>query len=846
VSGARTPSEDAPAGTASPVDLVREELAALDRAYSRGHHGRWSARRRASLVDECLRELFASASLSADAPGGVALVALGGYGRGELAPASDIDLLVLHGSRRSDRAKAVAERLFYPLWDAGFTVGHAVRTVRDCRRLAADRLDAATALLDARLLAGDAELFGRMRERVLADVRSDPAFIAKLREAAKARRAKFGSVSHLLEPDVKEGAGGLRDIHSVRWGEIAVGHDGTLRELEAQEWLRRSEREALEAADEFLVRLRSALHLESGKKTDRVHLDFQPSLAGALGFEDEPGLPAVDGLMRATFEHARQVEHVLDAVFERLDRRGREDEAAEVRLDAPEDVMAAFAAEAEGRAPLSAAFLDAVEGMPLPQEVPWSAGVRDAFLRLLRTGDRAVATLEAMDRVGLLTRFLPEWEAVRCRPQRDPYHRFTVDVHLLEAVAGVAGLLREPPADADDPVAARAARSVNDVDGLLLGTFLHDIGKTGLGRHVQVGAKVAAAVLARIGAPEPSRGLAQFLVENHLLLSDTAVRRDLDDEDLVLDVAARVGDPERLAALYLLTAADARATGPHADTPWRATLVRELVAKVQHALERGDMGTETAARLAERIGAIHDLLGAEDADAVARFLDAVPRGYVLNVAPEDAAGHFRLIWPAPGAVEVRARAGPGARPGTYALTVVARDRPGLLSRIAGTLALSGLSILSAQVFTTEDGVAVDLFEVAGAHESEVDEERWRKFRSLLRRSVEGRLSLDHRVRDKRRHYPPPRAAIPVEVRVENGASDFYTVVEVEAADRIGLLFDITRTFADLDLDVHLAKVATYGDRVVDAFYLRDVLGQKIEDEEHREEIVRAVTARLSD
>jgi len=737
--------------------------------------------------------------------------------------------------------------LFYPLWDAGFTVGHAVRTVRDSQAIAAARLDAATALLDARLLGGDQDLFDRMRDRVVGDVRSDPrGFLAKLREAANDRRARFGSVSHLLEPDVKEGAGGLRDVHTIRWAGIAVAGDAGIRALEAAGSLRRSERDALESAEDFLVRLRSALQLESGRKIDRVHLDYQPSLAAVLGFEDEPDLPAVDGLMRATFEHARQVEHVQEAVFSRLlqpDAVAAAGGRSELQLGTPADAMAAFAATAEGSGPLSPELLDAVEGLPLPEEVPWSADVREAFLRVLRAGAGTAPALEAMDRVGVLVRFLPEWEAVRCRPQRDPYHRFTVDVHLLETLGRVAGMLDRPLED--DLVAVRAAAAIGDRDGLLLGALLHDIGKTGRGGHVEAGARIAVAVLDRMGIPEPSRGLAAFLVEHHLLLSDTAVRRDLEDEDLVLDLAARVGDPERLAALYLLTEADAWATGPHASTPWRRTLVRELVAKIQHVLERGDMGAETASRLGRRVAAIREFLRAEDAADVEGFVRTMPRSYLLAVAPEAAARHFRLVRSAPGAVEVRTVAGPGPRPGTHALTVVARDRPGLLSRIAGTLALSGLSILSAQVFTTEDGVAIDLFEVVGAFEEAVEEERWRRFRGLLRRAVEGRLSLEHRVRDKRRHYPAPRRDTPVKVTVDNGASDFYTVIEVGAADRIGLLFDVTRTFADLDLDVHVAKVATYGDRVVDAFYVRDVLGRKVEDPEAIAEIESAVKARLS-
>ncbi|HXJ66059.1 MAG TPA: ACT domain-containing protein, partial [Actinomycetota bacterium] len=453
--------------------------------------------------------------------------------------------------------------------------------------------------------------------------------------------------------------------------------------------------------------------------------------------------------------------------------------------------------------------------------------------------------LEALDRADLLERFLPAWSAVRCRPQRDPYHRFPVDVHLLEALGGVSRMLRGD-GPADDPVASHAAAAVGDqVDGLLLGALLHDIGKTGHGGHVAAGAEIASSTLDAMLLPTETRELALFLVANHLLLSDTATRRDLEDEDLILSVASTIETEERLGALYLLTVADAGATGPHAWTPWRATLVRELVSKVQHALERGDMGHEAAMRLGERAEAIRGLLRGQSLGEIERFLVRMPRNYLLAVAPERAARHFPMVNAPLGAVEVRALHEPGARPGTYALAVVARDRPGLLARIAGALALSGLSILSAQVFTTEDGVAVDLFEVEGAFHGDVDDDRWRKFRSTLRKAVEGRLSLEYRVAEKRAYYPAPRKGIRTKVTVDNRGSDFFTIIEVAAPDRIGLLFDVTRTLTDLQLDVHIAKVATYGDRVIDAFYVRDVVGRKIEDAEHEREIVAALTARLT-
>jgi len=815
--------------------LVRA-LRALDRAYSPGHHGLWSARRRASLVDEAVT------ALAADLPPRVAVVALGGYGRGTLAPASDVDLMVLHAERRPHRVREAAERLFYPLWDAGISLGHAVRTVDECLAGARERLDTACSLLDARLLWGDGSLVEDLRAKIHRLVSRDTtAFLGRLTADAAARHERHPACTTNLEPDLKGGAGGLRDLQSIDWGGRLFAQDrgglvgaGLLREREAA---------ALDGAEEFLFRIRSALHLETGRAGDRLPRELQPSLAAAFGFDATEGLDAPDALMRHLFEHARVVDHVREAFFDRALAEGPSGPEAAIPRT-PDEVMRAFAEGARRGGGLPAARLDAIEDADLGDApYAWTGQTREAFLELLATGSRGASALEAMDRLGLLARFLPAWETVRCRPQRDPYHRFTVDVHLLRTAATAAGLLQDP---GDDPLAAQAVRAVRDRQALLLGAFLHDIGKTGRGRHVEEGTRIAAEALDHMGVTEATREDAVFLVAEHLLLSDTAVRRDLSDENLVVDVAARVRDVERLAMLYLLTAADARATGVHAWTPWRQALIRELVAKVEHVLERGEMGADRADTLEDRLASVRGLLRQEDPRLVEAYLERLPRAYLLAVPPETAVRHFDLVTPTLASAEARTDAGPGDRPGTYEVTVVARDRPGLLAKVAGTLALAGLNILSARAFTTEDGVAIDLFTVEPAFQGDVDEERWRRMRTTLRKSLEGRISLEYRVREKRRHYPGPRTDIPVEVTVDNDASDFATVVEVSAPDRIGLLFDLARTFHELELDVHLAKVATYGARVVDAFYVRDLYGGKVEDREHVAEIERAVVARLSD
>jgi len=826
---------DAPADVPAPIARLKDELAALERAYSPGHHGLWSARRRAELVDAALVDLYTAATSTGDRAPRTALVALGGYGRGALCPRSDIDIVLVHDGTDAAVVAVLTQQLLYPLWDAGFTVGHAVRTPAESVELATERLDAATAMLDARLLAGDAGLLAEASGPVLAWLRSDvDGFAESLANDARDRRTRFGSCAYLLEPELKEGGGGLRDIHAFGWLQEVRG-----RPLEDDGLLRTAERARLEAAEEFLTRVRSAMHLESGRRTDRLLREQQHDIAKVMGFQDEPRLMAEDGLMRTVFEHAR----VVDALTEDVVVLGRPSDGSsdQVELLHAADALALVARAAEEGRSLSVAELDAVEVITVPQALEWGDAMRDAFLRILRARPGATEGLRALDRTGLLARLIPEWVDVRCRPQRDPYHRYTVDVHLLRAFERMSRALAEP--DVDDPLEVVAAGHIEERDGALLGALLHDIGKNGEGGHVLVGDRVAATILARMDVEASTGELARFMVAEHLLLPDTATRRDLGDDDLILDVAARVETPERLGALYLLAKADALATGPSAWTPWRQALIRELVAKVQRVFERGEMGVEVAERLADAIDLLRELLAGERPEEVERFIMRMPRSYFLSIPPAQIARHFATIEPDLGKHDVRTSTLQGGRPGTYELLVVAADRSGLLSWIAGALSLAGLSILTAQVFTTEDGVAADLFEVQGVFEPVVGEDRWREFRGQLRKAIDGRVSLEHRMTEKRRHYPE-RSETPVTVAVDNDASDFFTVIEIGAPDRIGLLYDITRTLSELALDVHLAKVATYTDRVVDAFYVRDALGRKVLEAAEVASIERSIRSLL--
>jgi len=665
------------------------------------------------------------------------------------------------------------------------------------------------------------------------------------------RQGRFGAGGETLEPNLKEAVGGLRDVQALGWLVSVI--DGSPRPRNrvgrAQlERIRRTEKGVRKDEGNTVLLVRVALHRVNGGSSDVLGADQQPAVAELLGLPDEEGWEARDVLMRdlsaahrfiacACDEYLGNPWYWVDSLsrdpLKRLRKRlksyHRPTDSAPGELAGIDRPLSALAADAvEISDPTLYASIGALEGRSVSQGlVPferWSTAVRHGFFGVL-TGEANARALREMDVFQLLQALLPEWVAVRGRPQRDPYHRYPVDIHLIETAAEAARSLREP----DEPFAVEAARLVEDPAALLLGALLHDIGKVGRGSHVSLGADIAGQALDRMGVTAGVGDDVLFLAREHLLLSDTATRRSLEDEGLVLHVAARIRDPRRLALLYLLTVADARATGPAASSPWRLGLIRELVAKVSHAFERGLMTGDRAERLevAEtemRSALAEAAVPSQDAES---FVSTVPADYLLWAEPRAAVAHLPLIVPRPEAAEARIATRPGAWEGSYEAAVGAVDRLGLLAAVAGSMALSGLSILSCRAFTTESGLALDVFDVRGAFEPEVGPDRWDRFRAFLRPALAGQVDLSTRVQELRAHYRPAASDFPTSVRVDQDASDFCTVVEVSAPDRLGLLFELASAFAELGIDVHSAKVATYGPRVIDVFYVRDGAGQKL-------------------
>jgi [protein-PII] uridylyltransferase len=731
-------------------------------------------------VDSWLAELFEAELGGID---GVALVAVGGYGRAELSPQSDIDLVLVHEGRPD--IGEVAERVWYPIWDEGLKLGHAVRTVKEALALAADDLDTATSLLSARWVAGDRALSEALAEQSLALWRKRAKrWLGVLSRRVRDRHAHAGEVAFLLEPDLKEGRGGLRDVHAVRWAEAAQhvmfeGDDVNLAE-----------------AYGTLLATRVELHRRTGRPGDRLVLEEQSAVADALGDVD------ADDLMRDVSAAARRIAWTSDEVWTRVDsslrgpfqlRISRDKDlghgvvlregVVELRSDVdvssdPLAVLRVAVAAAERGTRIERRTLDRIgrSAPPLPQ--PWPNEARELFVELLLCGAAALPVIEALDQRGLWVALLPQWEAVRFRPQRNAYHTYTVDRHLWQAAANAAALVDR----------------VDRPDLLVLGALLHDIGKGRDRDHTEVGIELVAEIGPRLGLPPDDVAILQDMVRHHLLLPDVAVRRDLSDDGTIEWVANAVGSVQTLALLDALTEADSLATGPAAWNAWKAGLVRQLVTRTAHVLGGG---------------VVDDVV--ED-----RF-------------PSD--GQLARM-----AKGVRSIETEGDR-----LVVISPDRPGMFWRVAGALSLNGLDVLEAAAYSDDRGMALETFRVESSFGPVIP---WDRVTADIEKALDGHLALHARVADRARTYAKRRArpspASEPSVIFDNVISNRATVVEVRAPDSIGVLYRITHAIAELDLDIRSAKVQTLGDDVVDSFYVRDRSGAKITDPANLVELERAI------
>ena len=729
-------------------------------------------------TDQWIREVWATACESVKVSKRVALVAVGGYGRGELAPFSDLDIMLIHdGAKNIDD---LASKIWYPIWDSGTKLGHSVCTVKQAVELAKTELDAATALLSVRLLAGDESLANELSaEGIKAWKASASNRLPQLMQRVRERQQDNGEVAFLLEPNLKEGYGGLRDIHALIWAE-AAGVEIT-----------RSDRDALDAGRDVLMAVRVALHRHVGRAVEVMHLEDQDVVAELCGYRN------ADALVAALSNAGRSVAWVGDEVWARVSAAKTKPIAdqhlapgvilhhGEVHLDETVDpatdptlLLRVAASAARHQARIDRPTLDRLAQSCPAMPSPWPVGAIDDFVGLLLTAHDAIPVLEALDQRGLWVKVLPEWAPNRSKPQRNAYHRFTVDRHLWEATANAATW------------ADRVARP----DLLVLGALFHDIGKGYPGDHTEVGVAMVERIGPRLGLNAEDTQVICSMVKNHLLLPDVATRRDLADSATITMVADEVKTPLVLDLLHGLTEADSLATGTAAWGTWKAELVSDLVRRV-HLVLGGAEVEEAQWRLFP------------DADV----LEMMAGGAVTFGVADDS------------------------------VTVVSPDRPGTFSRVAGVLSLHGLGVLGAQAHSDEQGMAASQFRVIVPSHGPIE---WEPIIQNLTRALHGELAIEARMAERAKTYRRKRRSAgelaPPRVTFFDEASSNATVIELRAPDQHGILHRVTKAMAEVGLDIRHATVQTIGDEVVDAFYVRTSSGSKLTDKFHRQEVERAI------
>lgn len=817
--------------------------------------------------------------------GGFALAAVGGYGRRELCPASDIDVLLLFPSEPPDWASELARFLFFPLWDRGVELGHGVRAVPGCLELAGCDPKVLASLIDLRFLAGDAAIVADLAARLEAD--GFPAHAAGfadwLGRGNEERGRTYGDAGGMLEPDLKNGLGGLRDWQQVRWlMRLDPGREADARILA-------DDLAALEGDARFVLTARVHLHRLCGRKNDKLYFEFQERVAEAMGFGRRGDRQAVERFLSSLLRRMADIKALRQSVWPLLaGHLGALDLAAPATpvgdglQDAPEGLrfapgltdfqameraMPLFAVcAALGKAP-SHETMGRLRGLAgelgrLAEVSPRTGRMLYDSLSDIMPADVSGAALAALAASGVLEAILPEFVRVKDNVSYDVYHVHPVGRHSLEAVRLLAALRVGPP-----------CRARELLDGLprpelaYWGLLLHDVGKGLGGAHAEKGAQLAEDMLSRLSAPPEARHMIAALVREHLTLPDTATGRDLSDRDVVARAAGRVATVEALDMLVLIARCDGLATGPQAWTGWKESLVFDLYGKLRAAIEQGRLFGADDARimLAARDSLREAARDRFSPEALEALLLAMPPRYLVSQSVETIFGHLDLLAELDAAEAEDRRMKPGDRAGRdvaalthkalpggdgFTVTVAARQVRGLFPTVTGVLALHDLSIHEADVFRWEDGVVILSLRTGNPPDVIYSDEVFARVARAVRYALCGKLFLAYRLAQKRGGFAVSAAAAgpksPPEAVIDNKASDLFTVIDVSCDDRVGLLYDIARTLAEMGLETHLAKVMTPAGRVRDVFYVRGPAGRRVEDPEQLAEIKAALLHRLAD
>lgn len=802
------------------------------------------------------------------------LVALGGYGRRELAPFSDIDVMVLTQGPQEEMAQAVSKGVFHRLWDLGFQVGHSVRSLSECLVIAEGDLTVCTSLMESRYLVGNAEVFQdfqrKFARRVLS--RKKETFIAEKIQERKREYAKFGETVFLLEPNIKKSKGGLRDLHLLQWVAQSKYGIGTIQELSNQGLIAFQDYQVLQEAQEFLWQVRCWLHLDAGRAQDILTFDDQVRLSERLGYQDLPHLLGVEQFMQQYFRHTTGLHdrcrrfldqakphtwwtQVKEYCWPRI-IEGRfllKDEHLTIPpekllgvVEHPLSLLQLFVLSQERGVSIDSGILNELSESVknIPNERFHTEEASHLFRKMLSQPGRIFSTLEAMHRASVLEKLVPAFARVRGLMQFNQYHKFTVDEHSLFAV-------REAERLADDQGSVgEVYRKIQDKDILHLALLLHDLGKGRPGDHSAVGQEIAKKMADRLKLGDHERATLEFLVLHHLLMPHTAFRRDLNDPKIILTFARLVKTVAMLRKLFVLTVADISAVGPEVMNKWKETLLIELYSRTYEEIT-GKPEEGSASSLRENfLGSICEALvqtlasvpqyalwkGENLGDWVDAYLRQFPDQYVREMPIESMARHclaIRQLAEQPVHIEGRFREDRGVS--EYVLIAKAQEKPGIFMQATGVLAALELQVLDAQILTMKDGTVFDVFSVHDPDfETMPPSSRFQDVAQEISLVVAGRQGVDHVFERRRRirfgrQFPMGRR--PTEVHIDNTVSDVYTVIDVFADDKQGLLYELAKTLVALGLSTHRARISTQLDQVVDVFYVTAMNGEKIRQQE---------------
>jgi len=851
------------------------------------------------VYDDAIRELWRRTveDIPADQVEGFSVVATGGWGRREMCPYSDIDFILLAPKAGTALAKDLASKMLYSLWDGRIDVGHAVRDVKATASLAKDDLATATALLDVRHIAGDpapALALKAATRKVIAPGGNANKFVTKLVTEQRQRHERFGDSVYLLEPNLKQGHGALRDLATAVWTARARWDVSDVFALVRMGQLSSRQAAVLTAARDFLLKLRTILQLNVGRRTDQLTFEIQESIAPRL-YPDaslpegdiRPAVtPSVEALMRRYYLHARGVVGVTERLLEltmvparRKPRITRVDGTfltfnGKLAVHDPKDFRArpaemvrSFRVALErgnqiyGHTKELIADFVSTDGNQLTGDQVAARYFLDALID--PSDNWQPSLLEQMHQVGLLNVLMPEFAPCTCRVQHDLYHVYTVDQHQLYSVAMLKQLSRGDLV-ADHPTATAAMAMVERPEALFLATLLHDVGKP-LGKgHAEKGARLSGTIAHRLGLSEADCTRVEFLVRQHLTMSHLSQRRDLSDPQVIERFGERIGDEQTLIQLYLLTLVDTAMTAPGNFNAWKAQLLRELFTRTRDFLRGGAAAVAADAddevkRVRQR--AVELLIKGDDAMTQAeaeQFFGAIDERFFVSLSPRQVARHVRLARTlVRSGASVELAIGHYPMKGHSEVAIVARDKHGLLAAFSGALAANRVDILAAvvgsQVSARESGglaIAMDLFYVRDLVGNAIpaDDPRWERIRGDLKKMLDGEVegqeidALLTRRRPKSSFDERVTPGVPTEIKIHNDASEAATVVEVFARDRVGVLSAIAHTLADLGLDIHLAKVVTEGERAADIFYVTRDGAKIVKDDELAEIKVRMVEA----